>query len=120
MANQEEVKTIELRRLAELEKQRAYAGIDTDPKVLLEIADLRQKYGSEATAISRDAQPAQENREPRAIRDLWNEVDFLRALISATLRRINGDAGNRIIHQRIYMGWMLLLTGLLVYALFFR
>jgi hypothetical protein len=120
MANDAEIKIIELRRLAELEKQRAYHGIDTDPKILLEISDLRQKYGAAATAVSRDANPAQENRDPRTIRDLWNEVDFLRALISATLTRINGDAGNRRYHQRIYMGWMLLLTMLLLYALFIR
>lgn len=120
MASQEEIKAIELRRLGELEKQRAYSGVDTDPKVLLEIADLRQKYGSEATAISRDANPAQEHRDPRTIRDLWNEVDFLRALCSSILTRINGDAKNRRFHQAIHTGWMVLLTMILLYAVFLR
>ncbi len=54
MANSDEIKAIELRRLAELEKQRAYKGLDTEPEVLLEIADLRQKYGQAATAVSRE------------------------------------------------------------------
>ena len=120
MANSTEIAAIELRRLAELEKVRAYKGIDTEPETLLEIADLRQKYGAAATAVSRDANPAQENRDPRTIRDLWNEVDFLRALCGSILTRINGDAGNRTFHQRIYMAWMFGLTVMLLYALFFR
>jgi hypothetical protein len=120
MALEGDIKEIDLRRLAILEQQRAYAGVDCDPKILLEIADLRQKYGAEATAISRDAHPLQENREPRTIRDLWNEVDFLRSLISATLTRINTDAGNRTTHQRLYMAWMTLISIALIYALFIR
>lgn len=120
MANDAEIKIIELRRLAELEKQRAYSGIDTEPRILLEIADLRQKYGSEATAVSRDANPAQDNRDPRSIRDLWNEVDFLRSLIASALQRMNADVVQRRARQLIINGWMLLLTGLLLYALFFR
>lgn len=120
MADQEEIKAIELRRLGELEKQRAYSGVDTDPRILLEISDLRQKYGGEATTVSRTANPLQEHRDPRTMRDLWNEVDFLRALITAALKRMNGDADNRTYHQRVYMAWMLLLTVLLLYALFGR
>ena len=94
--------------------------IDTDPKVLLEIADLRQKYGAAATAISRDAYPSQEHREPRTIRDLWNEVDFLRALIASALRRMNSDAENRQPRQLIMDLWMLAISLLLLYALFGR
>lgn len=120
MANDAEIKAIELRRLSELEKQRAYSGIDTDPKTLLEISDLRQKYGAEATAVSRDANPLQENRDVRTMRDLWNEVDFLRALLSAALRTMNGDAGNRTTHQRVYLAWMAAISIVLIYALFFR
>lgn len=120
MANDQEIAGIELRRLAELEKQRAYKGIDTEPEVLLEIADLRQKYGAAATAVSRDANPTQENRDPRTVRDLWNEVDFLRALCTSILTRINGDAGDRKYHQRFYMGWMAAISIALIYALFFR
>ena len=120
MANGDEIKAIELRRLAVLEQQRAYAGIDTDPKVLLEIADLRQKYGSEATAVSRDTMPAQDGRDPRNIRDLWNEVDFLRAMCSSILVRLNNDAAHRIPRQYLQDAWMLLLTIMLLYALIWR
>lgn len=120
MANDEAIKAIELRRLAVLEQQRAYGGIDTDPKVLLEIADLRHKYGAEATAVSRDANPGQENRDPRTIRDLWNEVDFLRTMIGSALRRMNEDAAARLPHQRLYMVWMAAISVALIYALFFR
>jgi len=118
MANGDEIAAIELRRLAELEKLRAYKGIDTEPETLLEIADLRQKYGSAATAVSRDAQPAQ--GEPRNIRDLWNEVDFLRAMCSSILARINNDAAHRIPRQYMQDVWMVLLTVLLFYALVWR
>ncbi len=117
MANSDEIKAIELRRLAELEKQRAYKGLDTEPEVLLEIADLRQKYGQAATAISRDANPTQENREPRTIRDLWNEVDFLRALCSSVLVRMNSDAGDRRFRQRVQTVWMGIMTLMLFYIL---
>lgn len=120
MANSDEIRDIELRRLAELEKTRAYHGIGTAPEILIEIADLRQKYGQAATNVSRDANPVQENREPRTIRDLWNEVDFLRSLCGSILNRMNGDATNRRMHQAIYMAWMALLTLLLLYALFGR
>lgn len=117
MANTEEIKTIELRRLAELEKQRAYKGLDTEPEVLLEIADLRQKYGQAATAVSRDANPTQEHREPRTIRDLWNEVDFLRALCSSVLVRLNNDAISRRDRQRFHTVWMGVMTLMLLYIL---
>ena len=120
MASEAEIKRIDLRRLAELEVQRAYKGIGTEPEVMLEIADLRQKYGSEATAVSRDAQPDTNGREPRTIRDLWNEVDFLRAMCVSILTRMNGDAENRVDHQRIYTVWMFVLTLLLFYALVWR
>ena len=120
MASDEEVKRIELRRLAELEKHRAYSGIDTDPKVLLEIADLRQKYGREATVVSRDANPAQEGRDPRTVRDLWNEVDFLRAMCGSILNRLNADELNRRPRQLRQDIWMLLLSLVLLYALFGR
>lgn len=120
MASDAEIREIELRRLAELEKVRAYKGINTEPEILIEIADLRQKYGQAATVISRDANPSQENRDPRTIRDLWNEVDFLRALCSSVLQRINLDAGNRQTHQRLYMVWMAAISIALLYALFIR
>ncbi len=120
MANNDEIRSIELQRLAELEKRRAYKGIGTEPEILIEISELRQKYGQAATAISRDANPIQENREPRTIRDLWNEVDFLRALMTSAVRRMNEDAAARLPHQRLYMAWMAAISIALLYALFFR
>lgn len=120
VANSDEIRDIELRRLAELEKVRAYKGIGTEPEVLIEISDLRQKYGQAATVVSRDANPTQENRDPRTIRDLWNEVDFLRALCSSVLQRMNADVSNRQTHQRVYMLWMAAISVVLIYAVFFR
>jgi hypothetical protein len=120
MANSDEIRDIELRRLAELEIKRAYKGIDTEPETLIEISDLRQKYGQAATAISRDANPTQENHEPRTIRDLWNEVDFLRALMTSAVRRMNEDAAARLPHQRLLMAWMAAISLVLIYAVFFR
>lgn len=118
MATEADIRDIELRRLAELEKHRAYRGIDTEPDVLIEISELRQKYGSDATAVSRSANPVYDGREPRTVRDLWNEVDFLRALCSSVLARMNVDAINRRQHQTIYLVWMSAITLLLLYALF--
>lgn len=85
MAEREEIKRIELRRLAELEKVRAAEGPRTDPAILIEIADLREKYGPAATAVSRAAAA---DDSPRSIGDLWNDVDFLRAMLSSALRRL--------------------------------
>ena len=104
MASAEDIKRIDLRRLAELEKQRAYAGVDAEPKLILEIADLRAKYPTEAAEASRDS------TDQRSMRDLWNEVDFLRAMMTAALREFAQDKEDRVPHQRFMRNWMLALT----------
>jgi hypothetical protein len=118
MANTDEIRSIELRRLAELEKIRAYKGIDTEPAILIEISELRAKHGADAVAVSRSAGPDLGDRRP--IKDLWDEVDFLRAICTSALREYASDRENRKMHQMLYTAWMVILTLFLFYALFGR
>lgn len=117
MANATEIRNIELRRLAELEKIRAYKGIDCEPAVLIEIAELRAKHGAEAVAISIEAGP---DTGPRTIRGLWDEVDFLRAICTSALREFAKDREGRKLHQTIYTVWMACMTLLLLWVLVVR
>lgn len=121
MANRDEIKAIELRRLAELEKRRAAEGAHTDPAVLIEIADLRAKYGTDATAVSR---AASDDSGSRSLADLWSDVDFLRALLTSALRRMTAleeaylsDALSRKVGQLLVRGLLILNTALLIYEL---
>lgn len=111
MANADEIKAIELRRLAELEKRRAYEGLSTPPEVLLEISELRAKYGSVATAISREAGP---DLGTVTLRDLRDEIDFLRALTTSALRRVTAveEASSKSARLRNLV-FVLLAAGLL-------
>jgi hypothetical protein len=102
MAEYAEIKRIELRRLAELEKVRALEGPGTDPAILIEIADLRTKYGADAVAVSADAGGPE--------RRLWNEIDFLRAMLSAALREFASDKEARQPRQFWMTVWMVSLT----------
>lgn len=98
MAEYAEIKRIELRRLAELEKVRALEGPGTDPAILIEIADLRTKYGADAVAVSTDAGGSE--------RRLWNEIDFIRAMLSAALREFASDKEARKARQLWQTVWM--------------
>lgn len=102
MASAGEIKRIELRRLAELEKVRALEGPGTDPAILIEIADLREKYGPEAVAISAN--------EGGSDKRIWNEVDFIRAMLSAALREFAADKEARKVRQLWQTTWMVVLT----------
>lgn len=82
MASPDELRDIELRRLAELEKQRAYHGIDTDPEILLEIADIRARYGADA----HDTPPHRVATTKDTVAALWLEIDLIRALAASALR----------------------------------
>lgn len=115
MATESEIKAIELRRLAELEKQAALFGPQTEPAILIEIADLRNKYPRGASA------PAP-YRSNQAL-----DYDFLMNTVAAALQRLTvieqlvlGERAKRPFHQAINMAWMGLLTLLLLYALFGR
>lgn len=111
MAAPEDIKRIELRRLAELEKVRALEGPGTDPAILIEIADLRTKYGAAAVAVSADAGGSE--------RRLWNEIDFLRAMLSAALREFASDKEARKPRQTLMTIWMVGLTVASVLNLYF-
>jgi hypothetical protein len=117
MADADEIKRIELRRLAELEKQQALHGPQTDPAVLIEIQDLRNKYGT--------TQPTAYSAPRRSNQAL--DYDFLMNTLAAALQRLTvieqlvlGDQAKRPLHQAINMAWMIIITMLLLYALFGR
>jgi hypothetical protein len=115
MAPESEIAAIEERRLAELEKQAALYGPQTDPAVLIEIADLRRKYARQAP----NATVA--DRRSNATLDM----EFVMSMIAAALQRITvieslvlNDQAKRPLHQAINMAWMTAITLLLIYALF--
>lgn len=117
MAPESEIAAIETRRLAELEKQAALYGPQTEPAVLIEIADLRNKYGRQAPSAT-----VAERRTNAA-----SDYEFLMNVVAAALQRLTvieqlvlGDQAKRPYHQAVNMAWMLTITFLLLYALFGR
>jgi hypothetical protein len=117
MASDADIKRIELRRLAELEKQAAMNGPQTDPAVLIEIADLRNKYPRVVPSATHT-----ERRSNAAL-----DYEFLMNTVAAALQRLTvieglvlGEMARRPLHQVINMIWMTTITLLLLYALFGR
>ena len=109
MAPESEIAAIETRRLAELEKQAALYGPQTEPAVLIEIADLRNKYGRPSTTVA-------ERRSNAA-----SDYEFMMNVIAAALQRLTvieqlvlGERDKRPYHQAINMAWMLTITFLSV------
>jgi hypothetical protein len=82
MAN--EIAEFERRRYVELLKQQAITGYSTEPAILLEIADLRQKYGP----ISTDGQTYGGN-ERRNGKNLQLDFELLMATVSSVVYRVN-------------------------------
>lgn len=118
MAPENEIKAIELRRLAELEKQAALYGPQTEPAILVEIQDLRNKYGDARRPNATFA----ERRSNQAL-----DYDFLMNTVAAALQRLTiietivlGEKEKRPLHQAINMFWMAAISVALLYALFFR
>lgn len=117
MAPEYVIQEIEQRRLGELEKQAALYGPQTEPAILIEIADLRNKYGRTTPNVT----PA-ERRSNAA-----SDYEFLMNTVAAALQRLTvietivlGEKERRPMQQAINMAWMLTITFLLLYALFGR
>lgn len=117
MASEEEIGGIEMRRLAELEKQSALYGPQTEPAILIEIADLRNKYGRTTPSAT-----VAERRSNQAL-----DYEFLMNTVAAALQRLTiietlvlGEKSKRPLHQAINAVWMTAITLLLLYALFGR
>jgi len=109
MANAEAVRTIELRRLYELELQRALYGPHTEAAVLLEIADLRAKYGSDAVAVSKETGPHLQ----ASVSNFADEIDFVRTLLAVVLRKIE-TIERRQDWRNIWMALLSLVVFLLI------
>lgn len=79
----DDITALELRRLGELEKQAAMHGPRTEPEILIEIQDLRHKYGA-ATG------PTMAGRfvRPPGQRDQKLDYDFLMNTVAGVLRRM--------------------------------
>lgn len=110
MARFEDIAPIELRRLAELEKVAAVHGPGTEPAVLIEIQDLRHKYG---------LAPGQRTLDARRRSDL--EYDFLMNTVAAALQRLTAiegrmgaDEAGRTRRQRILDIWLGALSALVL------
>lgn len=73
----DDIRTIELRRLHELERQAALNGPKTDPEILIEIQDLHTKYPGTPRNGGRSTRTAAQN-----------EFDFLMTTVAAALVRI--------------------------------
>lgn len=77
MASDAEIRDIELSRLAQLEKQAALFGPHTEPAILIEIQELRNRHGM-ATAPSYG----------RRRTDQMLDFDFLMNTVAQALQRI--------------------------------
>jgi hypothetical protein len=82
MAN--EIAEFERRRYVELLKQQAITGYSTEPAILLEIADLRQKYGP----ITTDGQ-TYGGSDRRDGKNLQLDFELLMATVSSVVYRVN-------------------------------
>lgn len=107
MATYEDIAPIELRRLAELEKQQALHGPMTEPSILIEIAELRHKYGSRRVSVGRN-------------RDEF-EYSFLMSTVAAALRRVTAiearldrDDADRPARQKVLNIWLGAISALVV------
>lgn len=103
MATTHDIKIMELRRLRELQLQAAQHGPHTDPGVLIEIQELRNKYPEvrEVGISSRDR----------------GDYDFLMNTVAAALQRLtlleqrsDKDDKRRINRQLIHDVWMITIT----------
>lgn len=99
----QEIRTLELRRLRELEKQAARDGPYTAPGVLIEIQDIYNKYPDAKRPKSRD--------------NATLDLDFLLNTVAAALQRITlleqRDDANiraRLVRQFVHDLWMIILT----------
>lgn len=113
MAN--EIAELEQRRYIELEKQRAVTGFATPPQVLMEIAELRQKYGPvETLGMAGPIRPNERRRK------LDGDVDLLIAMVgSITNRLTETERVMRVISASVYaIGVMatLALIGVVLYV----
>lgn len=98
-----EIKTLELRRLRELEKQAARDGPHTAPAVLIEIQDIYNKYPDARRPGGRDNSAL--------------DYDFLMNAVAAALQRItlleerdDDNIKSRINRQFIHDLWMIIIT----------
>lgn len=105
-----EVRDIELRRLAELEKRAAQFGPHTEPSVLIEIQDLHHKY----------PEIRQLNSGNRDTLD----YDFLMNTVAAALQRLTeleqkfkNDGKARFTRQLIHDLWMVVITTIVFVSL---
>lgn len=87
----EQIADIEQRRYVELSKRHAAQGYSTPPEVMLEIADLYQKYGP--VELLGQARPHPERR-----RELDLDIKFLIAQI--------GSLTHRQLHIERALGWV--------------
>ncbi|MBL0830562.1 hypothetical protein JK320_25430 [Klebsiella pneumoniae] len=103
MTTLRDIKIMELRRLRELQLQAAQHGPHTDPGVLIEIQELRNKYP--------------EVREVGSHPNDRGDYDFLMNVVAAALQRLtlleqrsDKDDKRRINRQFIHDVWMITIT----------
>lgn len=116
MALYDEVAQMELRRLRELEKQAAIHGPQTEPAVLIEIQDLRHKYGALTgpTAALRFVRPPGQ-RDPQIDYDLlvYNVSGMFRRILAIEERNGKEDS-TRPRRQNILNIWLAAISAAII------
>jgi hypothetical protein len=105
------VEEIETRRLGHLEQQAALSGPQTDPAILIEIAELKHKARNNVT-------------DGRRAFVTTLDFQFVMDVVAAALVRLgsveatlaNNDK-RRLLRQAIHDGWMLAMTVIVVITL---
>jgi hypothetical protein len=111
MAPEGEIEAIELRRLAELEKQAALYGPQTDPAILIEIAEKRTKYPRPVYS----GYSGVERRSNAAL-----DYEFLMNTVAASLQRVTAIEAMVTRTQTIGSICLIVISLLLLYVLFGR
>lgn len=104
-----EIDEIAKRRYIELSKQQAAMGVSTPPEIMMEIADLRLKYG----AIEHLDQPAR----PTSRNPSKTELDLafiIAQLASLTHRQLHSEQRDKLFARNLYLTWGVLALAFIV------
>lgn len=112
-----EIDEIAKRRYIELSKQQAAFGVSTPPEIMLEIADLRLKYGP----VEYLDQPQIWRPPPERRHKMDLDLEFLIAQVgSLTHRQQQSEQRDKLFVRNLHVTWLVLaltvVIGLLAYA----
>jgi len=109
-----EIDEIAKRRYIELAKQQAAYGVATPPEIMLEIADLRLKYGP----VEYLDQPMIWRPPPECRHKMDLDLEFLIAQVASLTNRQSQRARDKMFRISQHITWVVIvvLAGVMVYV----